>query len=311
MVDLQELRYFVAVAEHRHFGRAARACHVSQPTLSGQLRKLEERLGVTLFERTNRWVALTPAGETILEPARQTLEEASRVEAAARAASDQLAGPLKLGVIPTLAPYLVPLILGPLRQAHPGMRLELWEDVTASLLESLRTRQLDAALIATDVPGKDPSAVALFVEPFLAALPPGHPLVNAVAVREADLAGDILVLADGHCLAAQALEACGRKDTTRRPFQLAGLHTLVNLVAAGYGTTLIPGLAAGALGGSHVVLRPLAGGASRTIRLAARPAFPRPQALKALARIIGAVVPPFPSPDRPRGAPPRGKPGPA
>lgn len=198
-MNLQELRYFVAVAEHRHFGRAANACHVSQPTLSGQLRKLEEHLGVTLFERTNKRVALTPAGERILDHARKALSEASLVEAVAKASRDQLIGPLKLGIIPTLAPYLTPLILDPLREAHPGMTIELWEDVTLSLLDRLRSHLLDAALIATEVPEEGLSATALFVDPFLAALPASHPLASAEAVDESDLAADILVLADGHC----------------------------------------------------------------------------------------------------------------
>jgi LysR family hydrogen peroxide-inducible transcriptional activator len=188
-------------------------------------------------------------------------------------------------MIPTLAPYLTPLILGPLRAAHPKMEIELWEDVTASLLDLLRNHRLDAALIATDV-SADLSAIALFVEPFLAALPTSHRLAKATAVAESDLACDILVLAEGHCLAAQTLAACGRRDFQRRSFQASSLDTLVNLVAVGYGTTLVPGLAAAAMGGRDVVLRPLAGGTSRTIRLASRLNFPRPQALKALERVI-------------------------
>jgi LysR family hydrogen peroxide-inducible transcriptional activator len=285
-VNLQELRYFVAVADLRHFGRAARACSVSQPTLSGQLQKLEKHLGVTLLERTNKRVALTAVGEKVLEHARRALEEASLVEGVARASRDPLVGPLKLGVIPTLAPYLMPRILEPLREAHPGMVIELWEDVTVSLLELLRNQRLDAALIATDVPYADLSAIPLFVEPFLAALPPKHRLARARVVKEEDLAGDLLVLADGHCLSAQTLAACGRDDAQRSSLQAASLHTLVNLVAAGYGTTLIPRLAADELGRQPVVLRPLAGSASRTIRLASRASFPRPQALKALERTI-------------------------
>lgn len=289
-MNLQELSYFVAVAEHRHFGRAAQACHVSQPTLSGQLLKLEQQLGVTLFERNNRRVSITPIGEKMLEHARRALEEAELVKSVAKTSRDQLVGPLKLGVIPTLAPYLIPLILGPLREAYPQLTIELWEDVTVSLLERLRSQRLDAALLATAIPESDLTSVALFDEPFLAALPSGHRLASRKKIDVAELADDLLVLADGHCLAGQAREACGRRgDALRqRALQAASLETLANLVAAGYGTTLAPQLAASSMERRGVVLRPLMGKASRTIRLASRPTFPRPKALQALAKVIAA-----------------------
>jgi LysR family transcriptional regulator, hydrogen peroxide-inducible genes activator len=292
-MNLQELTYFVAVAEHRHFGRAAQACHVSQPTLSGQLLKLEQQLGVTLFERNNRSVSITPVGEKILEHARRALEEAGLVESVAKTSQDQLVGPLKLGVIPTLAPYLIPLILGPLREAYPRLTIELWEDVTVSLLERLRGQRLDAALLATEIPESDLTTIDLFNEPFLAALPSGHRLASRKKIDQADLADDLLVLADGHCLAGQAREACGRSGRSsealpQRALQAASLATLANLVAAGYGTTLAPQLAASSMERRGVVLRPLLGKASRTIRLASRPTFPRPKALQALVKVIAA-----------------------
>ncbi|MDX1981282.1 MAG: LysR substrate-binding domain-containing protein [Bryobacteraceae bacterium] len=289
-MTLQELRYFVSVADHRHFGRAAEACRISQPTLSGQLRKLEEHLGVTLFERTNKRVSLTPAGERILVHARRALEDTAMMESEAAASRDQLAGPLKLGVIPTLAPYLMPLILGPLRKACPAMKVELWEDLTNPLLDLLRGQKLDAALIATEAAGSGITTTALFEEPFLAALPASHRLAKLRVVDETELAPDVLVLADGHCLAGQTLSACSRADR-QRPFQAASLETLVNLVAEGYGTTLIPRLAAAALGRRSLVLRPLRHRASRTVRLASRPAFPRPQALKAVEKVIRGAIP--------------------
>jgi LysR family hydrogen peroxide-inducible transcriptional activator len=285
-VNLQELRYFSAVAEHRHFGRAARACYVSQPTLSGQIRKMEEELGVILFERNNRRVALTPIGERLLEHAKKALEEAGMVEAVALASRDQLAGPLRLGVIPTLAPYLVPLILDPLRRTCPKMVVELWEDLTSSLLELLRGQRLDAALIATEHPEEDLTAIPLFVEPFLAALPPAHRLARAKAVSEADLGPDLLVLADGHCLAMQALRACGRTRTPQGAFRAASLETLLSLVEAGHGVTLVPELAVESLRGRKVVFRPVTEAPSRTIRLVSRPGFPRPAALQAAANVI-------------------------
>jgi len=290
-LNLQELKYFVAVAEHRHFGRAAEACHVTQPTLSSQLRKLEDHLGVVLFERTNKRVSLTPMGRRLLVHARGGLREVELLESTAKAAGDPLVGPLKLGIIPTVAPYLMPLILEPLREACPGMAIELWEDLTGPLLSLLTTQRLDAALIATDLrPGTDLSEIPLFAEPLLAALPQNHRLAGKNRVSAKDLADDLLALADGHCLADQALTACGKRRSRPGPFQASSLDTLVNLVAAGYGTTLIPGLAADLFRGRNIVLRPLSERVTRRIRLASRASFPRPQALRALGKVIRQAV---------------------
>ena len=170
-MNLQDLRYLVALAEHRHFGRAAAACHVSQPTLSSQIRKLEDELGVTLLERTNKRVDLTPVGSQILTHAQEALAQTEHMEALARAARDPLVGPLKLGVIPTLAPYLMPLILKPLRLSCPGLIIQLWEDQTRALIEGIRNHRLDAALLATDADVPGITEIALFDEPLLAALP--------------------------------------------------------------------------------------------------------------------------------------------
>lgn len=300
-MNLRDLRYLLAVAEHRHFGRAAEACHVSQPTLSGQIRKLEEELGVILFERTNKWVMPTETGERVLVHAARAIAEADAVAAVARAARDPLAGPLKLGAIPTLAPYLMPLVLGSLRQAHPAMGIELWEDVTEAVLERLRGRRLDAALVATEIDEDEFAQIPLFTEPFLAALPPGHPLADRERVGEEELADDLLVLADGHCLRDQVLAACGRADGQVGSLRAASLETLVNLVVAGYGTTLVPGLAAGALGGRDVVLRPVRGLPGRTVRLVHRPTFPRRPALEALACVIREAMSGFGTSQAPRG----------
>jgi LysR family hydrogen peroxide-inducible transcriptional activator len=290
VVSLPELRYFVAIAELLHFGRAAEACHVTQPTLSGQIHKLEEQLGVQLFERNNKRVALTAIGEQMLPHARRALEEANAIATIASSASDPLAGALKLGVIPTLAPYLMPLLLGPLREAYPKLVIELWEDVTRTLIDLLRTQRLDAALIATETPEGDLHAVELFREPFVAVLTPTHKLANCKRVSEADLAPDLLVLADGHCLATQSLAACGRNGRDLGSFQAASLETLVSMVASGYGTTLVPLLAANAFQGRNVVLRSLTGQASRTVRLASRKTFPRQKALRALEKTVQNVV---------------------
>lgn len=294
-MTLQELRYLVAVAEYRHFGRAAAACNASQPTLSSQIRKLEAELGVTLLERTNKRVDVTPVGAQIVEHARAALAQAAQMEAVARAARDPLVGALKLGVIPTLAPYLMPLILKPLRQAYPGMTVELWEDQTRALIEGLRSHRLDAALLATPPDAPEITEIALFTEPLLAALPLNHRRARAKGIAEEELTEELLVLADGHCLANQALAACGTKLAQghggfRSSMQAATLETLVNLVAAGYGATLIPALAADSFRRREIVLLPLAGRSARTIRLASRPGFPRPQALRALEKVIKKAV---------------------
>jgi LysR family hydrogen peroxide-inducible transcriptional activator len=303
-MNLQELRYLVAVAEHRHFGRAAEACNVSQPTLSSQIRKLEDELGVTLLERTNKRVHVTPVGSQIVVHAQRALDEAAQMEAVARAARDPLVGPLKLGVIPTLAPYLMPILLKPLRQAYPGLSIELWEDQTRALIDGLRNHRLDAALLATPADSPEITEIALFDEPLLAALPLDHRLAARAVVSEEWLAEEMLVLAEGHCLANQALAACGksgalgggsvpRRSGLQSTMQAATLETLVNLVAAGYGATLIPALAAESLGQRGIALRPLSGESKRTIRLATRPGFPRPQALRALEKTIQRAIKPY------------------
>lgn len=286
MMNLQDLRYFLALAEHQHFGRAASACHVSQPTLSGQIKKVEQELGLVLFERSNRNVTLTPNGEAALRHAKEALEAVELLRRVGATSKDQLAGPLKLGVIPTLAPYLMPFVIRELRSAFPKMRLDLWEDQTKILLELVIKRELDAALIATEIVEGQLTSLSLFIEPFLAALPESHRLAKKRTINEKDLAADVLVLAEGHCLADQTLIACGRRGLAKQPLQAASLGTLIQLVAEGCGTTLVPQLAASSVKDSRIVLRRLAGRSSRTIRLVSRPTFPRPQALKALENVI-------------------------
>lgn len=289
-MNLPEIRYLVAVAEYRHFARAAATVNMSQPTLSGQIRKLEEELGVTLLERSNKRVELTPVGEQIVTYAREMLAQARNIEAAAQAARDPLVGPIRLGVIPTLAPYLMPLILQPLRDQYPQLIIQLWEDQTRSLIEGLRSHRLDAALLATAADSPEITEISLFSEPLLAALPPNHKLSFSSPVAEEALMPELLVLADGHCLANQTLAACGAKSGIQSSMQAATLDTLVNLVASGFGVTLIPTLAASSVGRLGVTLRPLAHSTNRTVRLASRPGYPRPQALRALEKVIKAAV---------------------
>ena len=285
-MNLRDLRYLLAVAEHEHFGRAAEACGISQPTLSVQVRKLEELLGVVLFERTSKTVTPTAACERLIGHVRAAVAEADAILAMAHNLRNPLAGRLRLGIIPTLAPYLLPLVFAPLREALPDLEVEPWEDQTEALLKRLHAHELDAALLGTEVTGPDLESRALFAEPFLAALPPEHPLAARNVVAEADLAQDILVLADGHCLRDQALEACGQSGALNGTLRATSLPTLLNMVAAGYGTTLIPALAAGAAEDTGIVLRPLASQVGRTVRLAWRARFPRRAALEAVANII-------------------------
>ena len=289
-MNLRDLRYLLAVAEHGHFGRAAEASGVSQPTLSVQLRKLEELLGVALFERSSKSVAPTAACARLIGHVRAAVAEADAILSVARDLRDPLAGRFRLGIIPTLAPYLLPLVFAPLREALPALEVEPWEDQTTALLDRLRAHELDAALLATEVDGPDLLSQPLFAEPFLAALPPEHPLAGREVVAEAELARDILVLADGHCLRDQALEACGQggrmSGALGGTLRAASLSTLLNMVAAGYGTTLIPGLAAGAAQDAGIVLRPLAARAGRMVRIAWRASFPRRAAVEGVGEVI-------------------------
>jgi LysR family hydrogen peroxide-inducible transcriptional activator len=287
-MNLRDLRYLVAVAEHEHFGRAARACGISQPTLSVQVRKLEELLGVALFERTSKAVAPTAACARLIGHARAAVAQAEAMLAVARDMRDPLAGQFRLGIIPTLAPYLLPLVFAPLREALPALEVEPWEDQTSALLERLRAHELDAALLATEVDGPDLASLELFAEPFLAALPPEHPLAGRAEVAEAELARDILVLADGNCLRDQTLAACGHNGALGGALRASSLSTLLNMVAAGYGTTLIPGLAAGAAQDAGIVLRKLATPAGRTVRIAWRAHYPRRAAVVAVGEVIAA-----------------------
>ena len=285
-MNLRDLRYLLAVVEHAHFGRAAEACGVSQPTLSVQVRKLEEQLGVALFERASKAVAPTAACERLLPHVRAAVAEVDAIQAVARGLRDPLSGPFRLGIIPTLAPYLLPLVFAPLREALPGLEIEPWEDQTSALLERLRAHELDAALLATAPDAPDLTERALFAEPFLAAIPPEHRLAGQAVVDEAELAADMLVLADGHCLRDQALAACGQGGAPPGALRASSLPTLLNMVAAGYGTTLIPGLAAGAAEDAGILLRPLAAQAQRVVRIVWRARFPRRAAVEAVGSVI-------------------------
>jgi len=298
-MNLRDLKYIVAVAETRHFGKAAERCFVSQPTLSGQIKKLEEELGVTIFERTQRSVEVTPVGEAILEHARQIMEQAEVIEQLALAHQDPLAGPLRVGAIPTLSPYLMPLLLLPLKKKHPQMKLVLSEELTDTLLERLRNHEIDAALLATPVEEPDLEALPLFDEPFYIAYPREHPFYAKEKITRRDLESvNLLLLAEGHCLAKQAMDVCHLKERDQKgdmaDLRAASLETLLQLVAAGFGCTLVPALAMRGswTSGSGVVAQPLAlPDAYRRVSLVFRHSYPRRQALEALAAIIHDNLP--------------------
>jgi LysR family hydrogen peroxide-inducible transcriptional activator len=298
-VNLRDLKYILAVAETRHFGRAALRCFVSQPTLSGQIKKLEEELGVVIFERTNRSVEITPAGETILVHARLAVEQADTIEQVARAHQDPLAGPLRVGAIPTLSPYLMPLVLVPLKRTYPKLRLVLSEEITDSLLGRLHRHELDAALLATPADEGDLGAMPLFDEPFWLAHPRNHPLYEKEEIELEDLKRiDLLLLADGHCLTHQVMEVCRLAERPTHgemaDLRAASLETLLQLVGAGFGCTLVPALAirGGWMTDSGIIARPLAlPDAFRRISLVYRRSFPRRAALDALAGIVRDHLP--------------------
>jgi LysR family hydrogen peroxide-inducible transcriptional activator len=244
-LKLKDLRYLVAVADERHFGRAAAKCFVSQPTLSAQLRKLEEALGVQLVERRPRRATLTEAGAAIAERARSMLQSAEAIVSLAQARRDPLAGSLRVGLLPTVGPYLLPLVALKLRSALPRLELLLYEYQTGPLLERLGAGELDLAILALPVPAENLAVRELYREPFVLALPESHALAAKARVRVEDLAGEtLLLLEDGHCLREQALAVCSRSGGhEKHDFRATSIETLRQMVAAGAGVTLLPSLA--------------------------------------------------------------------
>jgi LysR family transcriptional regulator, hydrogen peroxide-inducible genes activator len=292
-MTIRELRYLVALANRAHFGRAAEECHVTQPTLSTQIRKLEEYLGVALIERNAKSFALTAAGQAVVQKARQIVAQVDALLASTKKAQGPLTGRLNLGVIPTLAPYLLPTLLPLVKSRYQSLQLVIHEDLTGHLLERLRGYQIDAALLALPVDGADFEELPLFDEPFWFACPPRHPLARSKAVTEADLTREpMLLLADGHCLRGQALAACGRvasEEDGIDDFRAASLETICQLVSAGFGCTLLPGLAARAPQGPEpsFVIRPMQSAeASRRIGLVWRRGYPKTKELSLLGDLV-------------------------
>lgn len=239
---LRQLEYFVALVDARSFRRAAEATHVSQPGLSAQIRSLEATLGVALFERDRRHVFVTSAGAALVERARAVLAQVRGLVEEALGARKPLAGPLALGVIPTIAPYVLPNALKRVRRRHPELRLRLREAPTAELVAQLHRGDLDLALLALEAPLDGLVARALFEDPFVVALPTSHRLASRKRLAESDLAGEsVLLLEDAHCLRAQALAVCHSAGALEiGDFRATSLATLVEMVAGGAGVTVLP-----------------------------------------------------------------------
>ncbi len=244
-MTLRELQYLVALADHLHFRRAAEACFVSQPTLSTQIRKLEDELGVPLIERGTRKVMLTPAGREAVERARRILSDAQEMKEAARRSREPEAGTVRLGLFPTLGPYLLPHVVPRIRARFPRLELLLIEEKSEVLLTRLREGALDAALLALPVHDDQLHCEFLFEEPFFLAVPDSHPLARRRSLAMDELSRhDLMLLEDGHCMRDQALDVCRRSGAVEKPeFRATSLETLRQMVAAGVGITLLPALA--------------------------------------------------------------------
>jgi LysR family transcriptional regulator, hydrogen peroxide-inducible genes activator len=245
LMNIRDLKYLVALADHGHFGKAAETCFVSQPALSMQIMKLEENLGVKLLERTNKSILLTEHGGIIVERARHILSQIEEVREIAKSAKDPFSGELRIGVFPTLAPYLLPHIIPQLSKAYPKLSFYLIEEQTAVLVEQLKQGKLHAALLAHPVVDKSFNSALLFEEEFLLATPATHPLAKLKSVRQQDLDNkNLLLLEEGHCMRAQALALCQRmRANETQNFRATSLETLRHMVSAGVGITLIPKLA--------------------------------------------------------------------
>ena len=249
-MTLTELKYIVAVARERHFGKAAEACYVSQPTLSVAVKKLEEELDVKLFERSANEVSVTPLGEEIVRQAQAVLEQAAAIREIAKRGKDPLAGPLTLGVIYTIGPYLLPDLVRQMITHQPQMPLILQENFTVKLLEMLRTGEIDCAILAEPFPDAGLAIAPLYDEPFLAAVPAHHPLAAQDKVTTEELKREtMLLLGSGHCFRDHVLEVCpefarfsSNAEGIRKSFEGSSLETIKHMVAAGMGVTLVPRL---------------------------------------------------------------------
>jgi LysR family hydrogen peroxide-inducible transcriptional activator len=297
-MTLNELRYLVAVAQERSFGRAAAKCFVSQPALSVAIHKLEDELGAPLFERGKSEITVTPVGERIVEQAQRVLEEAARIRELAQAGRNQLAGPLKLGVIYTVAPYLIPDLVPVLRKLAPQMPLELEENMTEALETELKSGRLDAAIVALPFAPPGVTTVFLYEEPFQVVVPSEHKWANRKSVRPDELAGEHAILLNvGHCFRDQVLDACPELNRQDVPTaRTNSLETVRNMVASGLGVSVLPRDALIPKYHSRLVVpvpfaKPVP---SRRVVLAYRKSFPRPEAIEVVRVAVAKVRPAMP-----------------
>lgn len=293
-MTLTELRYVVALAQERHFGRAAQKCFVTQPTLSLALAKLEDELGVKLFERNKNEVLVTGRGEAIVEQARRVLDEVGKIQHMARGGQDQLAGALRIGAIPTIGPYLLPDLIPLLRKRAPAMPLVIEENLTGNLAPMLREGELDCVLIALPFALPGVKTLVLYEEPFSIVVPQGHRWEERKSVKPSELADEnLLVLNNGHCFRDQVLEACPGQPNTALPEGRAGssLETIRNMVASGLGVSVVPSSALTARYATKLLkVVPFSTPVpSRKVALAWRTTFDRPAAIEAVAAAVREV----------------------
>ncbi|MDB5816825.1 MAG: LysR family transcriptional regulator [Rhizobacter sp.] len=296
-MTLTELRYIVAVARERHFGRAAEACFVSQPTLSVAIKKLEEELDVKLFERGTNEVSVTPLGDEIVKQAQSVLEQAAGIKEIAKRGKDPLAGPLRLGIIYTIGPYLLPDLVKQAIERTPQMPLVLQENFTVKLLEMLRTGELDCAILAEPFPDTGLAVAPLYDEPFMVAVPKSHPLAKAESISAETLKQEtMLLLGTGHCFRDHVLEVCPEyarfssdAEGIRKSFEGSSLETIKYMVASGMGITVVPQLSVAKDASPQVAYVPFSGSVpTRRVVLVWRRTFTRYEAVAALRNAIYA-----------------------
>ncbi|MBL8328964.1 MAG: LysR family transcriptional regulator [Rubrivivax sp.] len=298
-MTLTELRYIVAVARERHFGRAAEACFVSQPTLSVAIKKLEDELDLKIFERGGNEVSMTPLGEQIVRQAQVVIEQAAAIKAIAKSGKDPLHGPLKLGIIYTIGPYLLPELVKQAIERTPQMPLMLQENFTIKLLEMLRSGELDCAIMAEPFPDTGLAVAPLYDEPFMVAVPRTHPLARRKQVSSEELKAEtMLLLGTGHCFRDHVLEVCPEfarfssdAEGIRKSFEGSSLETIKHMVASGMGLTVVPQLSVPAEPQPHVAyLKFTPPVPTRRVVLAWRRSFPRYEAIAALRNAVYACT---------------------
>ncbi|MDF1765216.1 MAG: hydrogen peroxide-inducible genes activator [Gammaproteobacteria bacterium] len=289
--SIKQLKYLCAVAEHKHFTKAADACFVTQSTLSAAIAELESQLDIKVFERNKKAVLITPLGEKLLKQARVILGDVEDFVALAKVHAQPLSGDLRLGVIPTIGPFLLPPMLGGLRREFPQLKLFLKEEMSAQLERQLQQGRLDLVILALPYPLPDMETVTLFEDEFLLCLPPGHEFEKLKQVQQQQLRGEsLLLLEEGHCLRDHALEACQLRSTAMDVvYQGNSLHTLVQMVANGLGMTLLPAMsvAADVLGDTHLSIKHFSSdNVNRQIGMAWRKTDPRREEYLLLADYI-------------------------